>query len=402
MIPMRRLQRADRVLGAIAFALAAPLVPLARLRRVREIRRVLLVKFWGLGSLQLMTPAVRGLRRVHPGARLVLLTLEGNAEFARRLGVFDEVIALDVAQVGWPGLFTRIASAIVGLRARRFDAVLDFEFFARFSAVVSFLSGAPLTLGFASDGNRRGGLHRRLVDFDRSWHVARNFRALAGADIEREVELGEFTPFPTGDRDRAEALAALISRGVVGAAPLVVLNPNAGALALERRWPVERFAELARRLALEDGAAVAVIGSAEERERAGEVALRAGSRARVANLAGELSIGALAALLEDADAFVSNDSGPMHLAAALGTPTLGLFGPESPAGYAPRGVRARALYRPPACSPCINVHDDKLLVCVRGRAECMTNIGLEEVLAAVRVELAPASLRRRRARTRLA
>lgn len=402
MIPMRRLQRADRVLGALAFALAAPLVPIARLRRVGTIRRVLLVKFWGLGSLQLMTPAVRGLRRAHPGARLVLLTLASNAEFARRLGVFDDVIVLDVARAGWPGLFLRIARTILALRALRFDAVFDFEFFARFSAVVSFLSGAPLTLGFASDENRRGGLHRRLVPFDRSWHVARNFRSLAGAENGREVELGEFTRFPTTPRDRAEALAALISRGVVGAAPLVVLNPNAGALALERRWPVERFADLARRLALEDGAAVVLIGSAAERGRAHEVATRAGRRARVANLAGELSIGALAALLEGAAVFVSNDSGPMHIAAALGTPTLGLFGPESPVGYAPRGERARALYRPPPCSPCINVHDDKMLVCVRGRAECMTNISLEEVLAAVRAELVPPPRRPGLERTRLA
>ena len=93
------------------------------------------------------------------------------------------------------------------------------------------------------------------------------------------------------------------------------------------------------------------------------------------------------ALLASADAFVTNDSGPMHVASALGTPTLGLFGPETPVMYAPIGERARWLYAPPPCSPCINVHDNKLSVCVKGFAECLTNIGVEDVIDALRDEL---------------
>jgi len=88
--------------------------------------------------------------------------------------------------------------------------------------------------------------------------------------------------------------------------------------------------------------------------------------------------------LERSSLFVSNDSGPMHLAAASGTPTVGLFGPETPMMYAPLGVRARSVYRPPACSPCINVHDNKVSACVRGRPECLTNLTVDHVLAEMR------------------
>ena len=76
---------------------------------------------------------------------------------------------------------------------------------------------------------------------------------------------------------------------------------------------------------------------------------------------------------------VSNDSGPMHLAAALGVPTIGLFGPETPVMYAPLGSHTAVFYRPPQCSPCINVHDNKLSNCVLGSPECLVSIEVDEV-----------------------
>ena len=88
-----------------------------------------------------------------------------------------------------------------------------------------------------------------------------------------------------------------------------------------------------------------------------------------------------------AGALVSNDSGPMHIGAALGTPTLGLFGPETPVMYAPIGRRTSALWRPPVCSPCINVHDNKVANCVRGHPECLTNLSVEEVHEELQVTL---------------
>ena len=140
----------------------------------------------------------------------------------------------------------------------------------------------------------------------------------------------------------------------------------------------------------EEGATVLVVGAPAERARTAEVVAAAGDvpPTRLLDLGGQLSLGALAALLEGAAAFVTNDSGPMHLAAALGTPTIALFGPETPTGYRPLGPRVRVLYRPPVCSPCINVHENKLADCVHGHALCMTAIGVDEVLESTRKELA--------------
>ena len=386
-LPIQTLQRADRALGAVAFRLLGPLRHLRRRAGEGAPERVLLVKFWGLGSLQLLTPAVAALRRRHPGATIELLTLRGNEAFARGLGVFDGVLTLDV-DAGWAGVTRRIAGLLRELRARRYGVVYDFEFFTYFSGLVSLASGAPRSVGFSSIHVSRGGLHTDWVPFRRSWHVARNFRSLAGGEDGHPVAWEETTPYPVDAGARAEAAALLLEEGATSG-PLVVLNPNAGELSLERRWPPERFAELARTLVLEDGARVALIGAPGERGRTREVAARAGELppGALSNLAGRLSLATLCALFEEADCVVTNDSGPMHVAAALGAPTLGLFGPETPQLYRPLGPRARWLWSPPSCSPCLNVHENKLATCVRGLPECMTNLSVGAVLAAVRDEL---------------
>jgi ADP-heptose:LPS heptosyltransferase len=168
----------------------------------------------------------------------------------------------------------------------------------------------------------------------------------------------------------------------------VVLNANAGQLSLERRWPRESFAALARALVEEDLSPVVLIGSPSEREYVAPIAAWTQDLGSMRiDLTGELSLDELAALLEGAQAVVSNDSGPMHIAASLRAPVVGLFGPETPVLYAPLGVRARFLWRPPVCSPCINVHENKVANCVRGRPECLTNLSVEEVLEETRLAL---------------
>lgn len=403
---MKRLQAADHALGVVLCALLQPVRWLRALRSRpdRPARRVLLIKFWGIGSLQLLTPAIAVLRRRHPEARLTLLTLAANAEFVRGLGVVDEVLTLDVrtgrGAAGWIRIHARILALVARLRRERFDRVYDFEFFTRFSALVSLATGAPETSGFASPHVRRGGFHRRTVPFNRYWHVARNFRALAGGENGRDVEPDELVPFAPSERDRDALREKLRAAGLAPGSAYVVINPNAGELSLERRWPAASFAELAAALADDDGMPVVLVGAPSEAEYVHAIAARAaaGRHGRVIDVAGLLTVGELCAALAGARTVVTNDSGPMHLAAALGTPTIGLFGPETPVMYGPLGERASALWRPPVCSPCINVHENKVANCVRGLPECLVNLSVAVVLDETRAwmldaELVPAGRR---------
>lgn len=388
---MKRLQAADKFLGRFCCTLLQPL----RWKRwlngaPSEPRNVLLIKFWGIGSLQLLTPAVRTLRARHPSARFTLLTLNENAEFARGLQLFDDVRTLDVRSGrgvrGWARIAHRIVALVRETRGARFDRVYDFEFFTRFSALVSLAAGARETSGFAAPNVWRGGFHTRTVPFNRYWHVARNFRALAGGEDGEDVgfeDLVPYRPSPTDERSIGEQLAGIAGR------TFVVLNPNAGHLSLERRWPASSFARLARSLVEEDGTPVVFIGSASESAYVRAIVAETGAspESHVIDLCGKLSIGELCTLLGKAGVIVTNDSGPMHLGAATGTPTVGLFGPETPVMYGPLGSRTTALWKPPVCSPCINVHDNKVYTCVHGTPECLVNISHDEVLEEVRLWL---------------
>lgn len=379
-ISMKKLQAADRVLGRMACTLLGPLRHWRR-RSVEPPREILLIKFWGIGSLQLLTPAVRSLRERFPDARITLLTLRGNAEFAIGLGCFDSVETLDVTGSGWARVLWRIARLFRQVRGARFDRVYDFEFFTRFSAVVSLFTGAPVVRGFASPTIDRGDFHTATVPFNRYWHVARNFRALAEGENGHEIETDAVTRFDVSEGATRALRNELERRGLAANRPFVVLNPNAGELSLERRWPAENFARLAKRLIVEDELAVVLIGTKSEAAyvQAIEEAIDTIPRGTLFNLSGSLTVSQLAALLRSAECAVSNDSGPMHIAAALGTATLGLFGPETPLMYAPIGRRVRVLWEPPVCSPCINVHDNKVANCIHGRPECLVNLTVERV-----------------------
>lgn len=377
-ISMKALQRADQLLGLAACAALQP----ARWVREREAeypaKRVLAIKFWGIGSLQLLTPALATLRRRHPFAEITLLTLAGNAEFARGLGLVDHVVTLDVGTAGWVHVARRIVRLLRTLRATRFDAVYDFEFFTRFSGLVSLLTRAPRRHGFASPSVWRGGFHTDTIVFNRYWHVSRNFRALAGGEDGLNPTAHDVRAHAYTEHDEARTALRLERSGIVDGEPYVVLNPNAGELSLERRWPAQNFIALARRFREREDWPVVLIGSASEREYVDTITKRIGDR-RCLNLAGELSMGELTALFARSAVVVTNDSGPMHLAAAIGAPTLGLFGPETPVMYGPLGLRARAMYRPPACSPCINVHDNKVASCIYGEPQCLVALDVERV-----------------------
>ncbi len=393
-IPMKRLQTADKVLGFLTCSLLQPVRVLRFFLRRPKGRDLLVIKFWGLGSLQLLTPAAKTLRQRYPGSRITLLTLDENATFARSLGTFDDVLTLDVHTESWRLVFLRILKLVRELRRREFRAVYDFEFFTRFSAVISWLSGSPKSYGFAAPSIWRGHLHSGTVPFNRYWHVSRNFRCLAGGENGWEVSWKDLATPELSDTNAREVDAVLAEAGLDPARPLCVLNPNAGSLSLERRWPKSHFAAIAGRMIDETGASIVLTGSPSEVPWTSEVAALIGRQptGSFANLAGKLSLSGLQALLNRADIFITNDTGPMHLGAALGTPTIGLFGPETPVMYEPLGAFAKALYAPPPCSPCINVHENKVSNCFRGKPECLINLTPDYVLEEAHALMARAQL----------
>lgn len=140
-----------------------------------RIRNILVMKYLGMGSILLATPMLRELRKAHPECRIVFLTFAGNARLAERLGVIDEVRSLRTSSFR---AFSRdVLTVLARLRRERFDLALDLEFFARFSTMVSYLSGAPLRIGYYLPALWRGRLLTHVIHFNPYRHVTEVFAA---------------------------------------------------------------------------------------------------------------------------------------------------------------------------------------------------------------------------------
>jgi lipopolysaccharide heptosyltransferase II len=362
------------------------------------VERILLLKMWGMGSIVLASPLLAKLRARYPKARIDFVSLRENESIIALYPEIDRVISIDLSR-GVAAFLGETVVTLRKLRAERYDLLLDLEFFTRFSAIFSFLTHAGWSHGFSAKGKWRGRLHDAEVPFNAYSHVTQNFLTLLAGDAMSPIDPAEvgrsnalplLTPPPDAwERCREKLRAA--SQWEEGRA-LVVVNPNAGDMALERRWPTDRFAELLVHVTAQLPVNVVVIGSPAERGRAEAVIQLAGLEQRVVNLAGKSDIGELVALLAHADVVVSNDSGPMHIAAAVGTSIVALFGPETPVLYGPlRSAPSQhhaVHYLGLRCSPCMFVHDNKVLSCWFSQAQCMTGIAVADVFASVQTLLA--------------
>jgi heptosyltransferase-2 len=288
-----------------------------------------------LGDVLLARPLLHGLSRARPSAALIAVAP----------APLLELLQLDVAGlegVAWPAGTTARRAATRTLRTRRPDAALvlppSFS-----SAWLAWRSGAAVRVGYAHEG-RAFLLTRPLPRPPRGEvHLSEEYRALGAALGELHDGPLPVLRLPAVALERAAGLAA--GRGTAGYA---VLGPGA-IYGPAKRWPVERFAAVGRRLAAR-GLSVLACGGAAERDACEAVAAAVGPAAR--SLAGQTDLLALAGLCAGAAVAVCNDSGLAHLAAAVGAPTVVVFGSTSSAWTAPLGRRVRVVQRAPVCAPC--------------------------------------------------
>lgn len=354
------------------------------------VQRIALVKFWGMGSIVLLTPAIAALRAKYPGAKLTFVTQAANRDVIGLLAGVDELLTLDVGQ-GPAAFIASLTRLVLDVRARAFDLWIDAEFLTRFSALLTGVSGAKVAAGFHVATIARGDMHHVKAPFNGHWHMIDNFVALATGDLAPPTaiaELERLRPSADAARTLGDKLAA---RGLGLGEPYLVINPNAGELALERRWSTARFGALADALVAEFPGKLVLVGAKAEQAYVGQVltAMGEAARARTIDLSGETPLGELVALFAEARLLVSNDTGPLHLACAVGTPTISIFGPETPVLFGPRGPQHRIVYRGLACSPCLNVHNGRSVSCPYAITHCVDGVAVADVLRAVRASLLP-------------
>lgn len=354
-----------RCVGTFANQSPNPLPP-------TEWRRIAIAKYMGMGSLILATPLMQLLKRHCPQAEVALLTLRQHQDLARMLPI-QQAFFWDMSH--WRNAAQTFLPFVKSVQRWRPDAFFDLEFFVNVSALIAWLSNAPVRVGFHHAQSPRGRLLTHTFPVTPR-HRAELFLGLAwavGLDISDPPPLWH----PRYDLNRVSSEVRKLSQ------PFIVINPNAGEISMQqRRWMPDRFRTVMRQLLDEfPNLHCCVIGAKSEREYVSEVLADMASHPRIINLAGKLNLDELCFVLEGALVLITNDTGPMHLAAALGTPCVALFGPDTPIHYRPLGEGHIVFYKPPPCSPCMNPFDGKLFVCPF-QIRCLRQINAEEVLEA--------------------
>lgn len=297
-----------------------------------------------LGDAVMTTPAMERLRASFPNAHIALLATPLTVGLFQGSPLVNEVIEYRRREGGVKAFFDTVGL----LRAQPFDLAVLFQN-AFEAALLASLGGAKLRIGFAEQGRaallthklHRGAEHRNRHQVEDYLDiVAECERVCLGESFKPKIE----KPLPSLIANSAQRQAAntmLQNLSIAGRRPLIALNTGA-TNSRAKCWPADRFAELADRLIDQLKAQIILIGGAAEADYAEAVA-RQINRQGATNLAGKTSMAELIGLLAECDLLVSNDTGPAHVAAALGTATLTIFGPTNEFETSPTGRRSELI-----------------------------------------------------------
>jgi lipopolysaccharide heptosyltransferase II len=348
----------------------------------RAVRRVLAVRLDNMGDLLMTTPALAALRETVAGAHITLLASRSGTALAPHLPPVDEAIAFDAPWVRQDNseserpLGQAECALVDRLASAEFDAAVIFTVATQSAlpaALLCRMAGIPRRLAHARE-NPYGLLSDWVPETDA---VADGMRH----EVQRQLDLVRHVGWTTadprlrfqpGDSRQDTARAQLIAAGLQCGERYVVVH--VGATAASRRYPAERFGAVAREVARRSGRAMVFVGDGSE------LGLVAEARAEMAgtpsiNLAGRLSLGELGAVIGGADLLIANNSGPMHMAAAMGTPVVALYALTNPQ-HTPWQVPARVLNHPVACRHCLKS------VCPQGTQECLLKVAVPSVVEA--------------------
>ena len=342
-----------------------------------EARHLLAVRLDAMGDVLMTSPALRALKESAPDRRVTLLTSTAGAAVARLVPVVDDVIVYDppwmkatpIRDDSGPDL-----AMVEEIRARRFDAAAIFTVYSQNplpAALLCFLAGVPRRLAHCHENP-----YQLLTEWVRDPEPSECVRH----EVERQLALVSAVGARTDDDRLSLAVSAQAGRraarrlrrmGFIPGGRWIALHP--GASAPSRRYPVESFAEVATHLAAR-GEQIAVIAGPADRGLAGDLAARVGSpHVRVLD---DVALDELAATIAQASVLITNNSGPAHLAAAVGTPVVDLYALTNPQ-HTPWRVAHRVLFHDVPCKFCYRS------VCPEGHHACLRRVPPERVVAAV-------------------
>lgn len=340
-------------------------------------RRILAIRLDNMGDVLMTTPALAAIRHTRPNVHLTLLTSPSGGALAPHLPFVDRTLAVRAPWVRQPdgARSAELARFAGDIEARQFDAAVIFTTYTQSAlpaAMLAMLARIPLRLA-----------HSRENPYDLLTHWRpEDEPALARHEVERQLALVGSVGFATPDvrlrfavrrTDQDSVSRRLASEGIDPYRPYIVVHP--GATAPSRRYPAERFGAAIRMIGQRLPLPVVFTGTAEESELAAVACSHAGDEVTLVNLAGELSLGELGAVIGQSALLICNNSGPVHIAAALRIPVVDLYALTNPQ-HTPWRTTARVLNHDVSCRNCFRS------VCPEGHHACLRGVAAPQVALA--------------------
>jgi ADP-heptose:LPS heptosyltransferase len=330
----------------------------------KDFNTIAVCKYKGLGSIVQASALLQSLRASYPNAKIVFVSTVGNAPLLKKINCIDEIVLLNDKSASklifsYPGFIFKLISLRIGV-------FIDLEIYSNFSSLTTTLSLARNRLGFYLRASHyRMGIYTHMMYYNTRVPIMQTYLQMA-----RLLKANSII----------EMLYPLKSDEVpIIQGEYIVVNPNASDLRIERRWPLENFKSLIEKLRSKyPKLKIALVGAPNEAEYVAELHSCFNDE-NIINTAGKTSFDELIAMIQNAEFVITNDTGPMHLAAACGVKTIALFGPCSPNQYGAIN-NVIPVYQNLYCSPC--VHEFDVPPCL-GDNQCMKQIQVETVIAAI-------------------
>ncbi len=353
--------------------------------------KILFVELSEMGSTILAYTALHYVQDTYSKAEIFFLTFHKNRESVELLGLIDKKHTFTIRDDNLITIVSDTLRFIINANRYRISVVVDLELFSRFSTILSYISGAHTRIGFHSfraEGLYRGNLLTHKVQYSTYYHMVYNFLALAYSLSENPKEIPHLKKSLNKENIRLpkfefnSAYIHNLESSYLDNRKTVIINPDSGPLLPLRNWDIECFAKVTLEILDRCEANVVLVG--EERSASvGEYISRFTNDSEyLVNMIGATSsISQLIHVIQSGDVFLTCDSGPAHFAALTATPTIVLFGPETPDMYSSLSSRGTSLYSHYFCSPCLTARNHRNSPCLDNR--CMKEITPQQVIQEV-------------------
>ncbi|MBW2969192.1 glycosyltransferase family 9 protein [Candidatus Woesearchaeota archaeon] len=337
-----------------------------KIKDIENPKNIAVIKLWALGESVLILPMIKSIKKRFPDSKITVIARKQNSAVFENLDFIDRIILFEFNN------FFKILKLL-----RKFDLSIDCEPYLKLSGIVSWFC-AKQRIGFSH--TIRSWLYTHKVYFNDKQHEVLTFMNVAKKiGINYFPEKLEKLKYASDNNIKIDSI--LKKAGISSSDKIIGFCIGAAESSKQRMWPIENFAALADKLADNKNVKIIFVGAPSE------TSLIENARSKMKNhslsFAGKTSIKDLFYLAERCSLFISNDTGPMHVAAAQGTKTIGLFGPNMSVRFGPFGKNNISIEKHLPCRPCINVHKGELPKCKQrkrlGEGYCMQLISVDDV-----------------------